>query len=202
MTKPADSITIPDAATGSEHALVTVDGKVYPVAMLSDSSGHYKHDVYIVSALAMAKSASKNYLSLYNADATLKVEIIRAIVCQEVTAAVTGLVRGYRLFRFTTVHSAGSSPTIRKTDTALAAVDADITARSNGQTVGGVEAEALGIASTYEEETGGGEGRYVLFDEVEESVPIRLNTNEGVVIQQDATGGTGVLSAKFTFRVK
>lgn len=202
MTKPADSITIPDAATGSEHALVTVDSKVYPVAMLSDSSGHYKHDVYIVSALAMAKSASKNYLSLYNADAALKVEIIRATIVQEVTAAITGLVRGYRLFRFTTVHSAGSSPTIRKTDTALAAVDADITARSNGQTVGGVEAEALGICSTYEEETGGGEGCYVLYDEVEESVPIRLNTNEGVVIQQDATGGTGVLSAKFTFRVK
>lgn len=200
MTRPADSITIPDAATGSEHALVTHASKVYPVGMLADAEGHYKHDVYVASALAMAKGASRNYLSVYNADATLKVEIALAYVVQEVTVGITGLIRGYRLFRFTTVHSAGSTPTVRKTDTSMAALDADITCRSNNQTVGGVEAEALGVCSAYEEETGGGTDRYVLWDETETGAPVRLNQNEGVVIQQDSTAGTGVLSAVIVFR--
>jgi hypothetical protein len=202
MSLAPDSITVTDQPSGVEHATVVIGSKHYPVVLVADQQGHYRHDVYVASALAMSKGISKNYLSVYNADPTLKVEIVAARVAQEITAAGTGLVRGYRLFRFTTAHSSGTALTARQLDTAAPALDADITARANGQTIGGAEAEALAVVSLNEEETGAGGAITFLFDEKQAGAPIVLNQNQGVVIQQDSTAGVGVLSAAIYFRVR
>lgn len=158
-------------------------------------------NIYVASVVASAAGASKNHLSLYNADATLKVDVLEVYITKETTAAVTGLIRGHRLFRFTTAHSAGAVVAPLQLDTAMSALDADITARS-ASTIGGAEARPLGVIGIGEEETGSGGSKSSLFNHKDYNRPITLNTNEGVVIQQDATAGTGLISAVIVFRVR
>lgn len=158
-------------------------------------------DVYVGSVLASAVAANKHHLSLYNADPAFKVDVLQVYVTKEVTAAVTGLIRGHRLFRFTTAHSAGTLVTARRLNTAMAAPDADVTVRA-GSTVGGAEAEALAVVGVGEEETAANGGRLTLFDWREANVPITLNQNEGLTVQQDATAGTGLVSVSIVFRVR
>lgn len=173
--------------------------------MLADAYGHIigSRDVYVTSGLAMAKSASKNFLTLFNADAALIVEVSLVLVVQELTAAVTGLVRGYRLFRTnSTAPSAGTSVTPVKLRSGSPALDADITSRKDGVTVT-YSGDPIGVAGVGEEETGGaGASPHVLFSEAQVGEPIILVQNEGVGIQQDATAGTGILSAIMYFRVR
>ena len=160
--------------------------------------------LYIGSVLASAAGASKNHLTIYNADATKTVEIIRVYVTREITAAVTGLIRGFRVFRFTTAHSAGLGVTPRGTNTAMGALSslsASITLMSNS-TIGGAESEPLAAVGIYEEETGGGVPQYAMCDEKELGQPVVLNQNEGLAVQQDSTAGTGTYSVFIVFRVR
>lgn len=155
--------------------------------------------VYVATALSMAKSASKNYLSLFNADANLIVDVSGVKIAQEVTAAVTGLVRGYRLFKIN-AHSAGTLVTPDKIDSADPALSANITCRKDGlaaTTVGG----ATHIASLNEDEASGGDETWLLpagFG----ARQITLRQNQGIVIQQDSTAGVGLLSAAIYFNVR
>lgn len=153
-------------------------------------------DVWTISALAMAKAASKNYLSVFNTDVSLVVSILYARVNEESAAAVVGLLRGYRLFRITG-HSVGTLVTPIAHDTRSQALPAGVTSRSNGQaaTVTGI---AIGLGSLNEDETGGGFPAE-LFSWKETSRPIVCRVNQGVVIQQDATAGVGLLSARLVF---
>jgi len=188
----------------SDQSAVTVSGPLTDAqlraASVPVSVGAPGGDVFVASALAMSKSANKHYLSVFNAHATLKVEVVRVAVWQENTAAVTGLVRGYRLFRIT-AHSAGTTVTPEKRDTSQPNLNASITARSNGQNAT-VSGGALGGSAIYEDESGGAEGRAVMFDESLCGGPVVCNTNEGVTVQQDGTVGVGALSAQVYFRVK
>lgn len=156
-------------------------------------------NIFVATVLASAAGASKNHLSIFNADATIKIDILQAYVTKEMTAAVTGLTRGHRLFRFGTVHSAGAVVTPLQLDTAMGAIDADVTVRS-GSTVSGAEAIPLGAIGVNEEETGSGGGRMQLFDWKDYNRPITLNQNQGVTIQQDSTAGTGLVSCVIVFR--
>jgi hypothetical protein len=158
-------------------------------------------NIYSATVLASAAGASKNHLSIFNADATLKVDILQVYVTKEMTAAVTGLVRGHRLFRFTTVHSAGTTPTARKLDTTMTDLDADVTVRA-ASTVTGAETEPLAAIGVGEEETATTAGRQTVFDHRETNRPITLNQNQGVTLQQDATAGTGLVSVVILFRVR
>lgn len=205
MTLPNDSILV-TPGSGATVATHLVSSKEYQVVCLADAAGQLIDDpigVFASTALAMSKSASKNYLSLFNADASLIVDVYGLWAAQEQTAAVTGLVRGYRLYRTTsTAHSGGTSNTPVKIDTTTSNLDADITVRSNGQTVT-ASGEALGATGIGEEETGaGGAARHWLWNWKIEGVPIVLRQNEGVMLQQDGTAGTGVLSAGVIFRVR
>lgn len=157
-------------------------------------------NIFVASVLAAAKAASKNYLSIYNADTTLKVDILRIILCQELTAAVTGLVRGYRAFRFTTLHTGGADIVPLKLDTGMTNLDADITVKS-ASTIGGAEAIPLAVASINEEETGAG-GTVEMFNHIHSRRPITLNQNQGLTVQQDSTAGTGILSVVIEFRMR
>jgi hypothetical protein len=201
MSQASEGFQANPDATGVSLAYVTVGSFKYPLVMPVDPRGHYKHDVYTAAAVAMAKTASKHYLSIYNADVNLKVEIAYVKITQEETAAVTGLLRGYRLFRFTTNHSGGSTPTVRVLDTTMTSLSGTITCRSNGPTVAGIETEPLGVGVMGEEDSGPYPSD-VLFDENWANQPIVLNQNQGVTIQQDATAGTGTLSAAIVFRVR
>ncbi len=158
-------------------------------------------NVYSAVIVASAAGASKNHLSIYNADASLKVDILTVYVTKETTAAVTGLIRGHRLFRFTTAHTGGTTPTVRRLDTGMSALDADVTVRA-ASTIGGAEAEPLAAVGVGEEETATTGGRLILFDHRETNRPITLNQNEGVSVQQDATAGTGLVSVGILFRVR
>jgi len=154
---------------------------------------------YIAAALAMAKGASKNYLTLFNADADLVVQVSAVKLVQELTAAVTGLARGYRLFPINS-HSGGTLVTPQKTDTLWPNLNANITARSNGVTaniVGG----AVAAESLNEEETGAAGNSVWIYRERDATEPLILRQNEGVVVQQDAVAGVGLLSALIYFRV-
>jgi hypothetical protein len=152
----------------------------------------------------MAKAASRNYLTLFNDDAALIVDVLGVWVAQELTAAVTGLCRGYRLFRSnTTTPSGGTLTTPVRLDTTSSTLDADITCRvSSGSgvtaTVSGDALSGIGIG---EEETGAaGASRIWLWNWREIGLPIVLRENEGIIVQQDGTAGTGVLSAGVIFR--
>jgi hypothetical protein len=202
VTLPNDSFLSTPDGSGTALATHLVSAKEYPVVMLADRLGQLagSEDLYVATALAMAKAANKNYLSVFNADATgVIVDILAAYVVHEVTAAVTGLVRGYRLHQITAAHSVGTLITPEKVDTASPALDADVTVRANGQTAAAVGA-ALAVASVYEEETGGGVAQFQLWPPPGVEKPIPLGQNRGVLILQDATAGTGVLSASIVFR--
>jgi hypothetical protein len=155
-------------------------------------------NLYLLQAGAQAKLANKVYASLLNADATLKVDLVRARVCQEVTAAVTGLIRGYRLRRIT-AHSVGTVASAKLLDTGSPALDADITLRVNNPTT--TATDTLGYASLGEEETGSGSECNDLFLESEVGKMV-ANQNQGFSIHQDGTAGTGVLSVMLYFRVR
>lgn len=205
MTLPNDSILV-TPGSGATVATHLVSSKEYQVVVLADAAGQLVDDplgVWVSSTVAMAKSASKNYISLFNADAAIIVDVLGVWAAQEATVAVTGLIRGYRLFRTTsTAHSAGTANTPVKVDTTTSALDSDITVRSNGQTVT-ASGEALSATGIGEEETGaGGANRHWLWNWKIEGVPIVLRQNEGVMLQQDATAGTGILSAGVIFRVR
>lgn len=203
MSSANDSVTITPGA-GATIATHLVGGKEHQAVVLVDAVGQIKDDcegVYVTTALAMAKAGSKTYLSIFNADPAIIVDVVGVWVSQEVTAAVTGLVRGYRLFRATSVHSAGTLSTPIALDTVSAALDADITIRRDGVTVSAV-GEALSSVSIYEEETGGYTGRAWLWSQSETGLTIPLRQNQGVFVQQDSTAGTGVVSAGMIFRVR
>jgi len=206
MTLPNDSILV-TPGSGATVATHLVSSKEYQALVLCDAAGHIIDDpggVYIASTLAMAKGASRNYLSLHNGDGALIVDVLGIWVAQEQTGAVTGLVRGYRLFRTNgSAHSGGTLNTPVKLDTASGALDADITVRSNNQTVTS-SGEALMGAGVSEEETGGAgaTGKIWLWNRTEMGFTLPVRPGEGVMVQQDSTAGTGVLSAGIIFRVR
>lgn len=207
MTLPNDSILV-TPGSGATVATHAVSSKEYQVVVLADAAGQLIDDpvgVFATAGLAMAKAASRNYLTLFNGDASLVVDVLGVYVSQEATAAVTGLVRGYRLFRTTsTAPTGGTLQTPAKLDTTTGALDADIAARvSSGSGVTATASgDALAAVGVGEEETGSGGGRHWLWNWKIEGAPIVLRQNEGVVVQQDATTGTGLVSAGVIFRVR
>jgi len=206
MPLPNDSIPV-TPGSGTDVATQLVGSKEYQAIVLCDAMGYLiddPTDVYIASTQAMAKGASRNYLSLHNGDGSLVVDILGLWINQEQTAAVTGLCRGYRLFRSNgTAHSGGTLNAPVKVDTASGALDSDITVRSNNQTVT-ASGEALSSAGIAEEETGGAgaTGRCWMWHRNEMGLVLPVRPGEGVLVQQDATAGTGVLSAGVIFRVR
>jgi hypothetical protein len=204
MAQANDSVIITpgSGATIATHAAAS---KEHQVVMLADANGYLLSDpegIYVASGLAMAKSASKNFLSLFVTAATgTIVDILGVWLSQEATAAVTGLIRGYRLFRITGAPTGGTVVTPTKLRTAGGAALTNVVVRKDNLTAT-PSGDALATMSTYEEETGGGIGKQWLFSHKELGQPIELVAGEGIVIQQDATAGTGVLSAGIAFRVR
>lgn len=186
-----DVTRLPSLPAGSNLVGAVGLGPAWPTGM----------NVYAVTVTASAVASLKNHLSLFNAHASLKVDVLRAYVTKEVTAAVVGLVRGFRCFRFTSVHTLGTVVSPARYDTTMGSLDAAITARV-GATVTGAEAVALSVLGLGEEETATSGGRMDLFDWRDAMYPVTLNQNEGITVQQDATVGVGLVSVGIVFRVR
>jgi len=184
-------------AIDAVHAALPIPGSTFDFsAAVPDPPPTPTSGSYVVSALAMAKSASKNYLSLLN-EGALAVDVVGVKISQELTAAVTGFVRGYRLFR-TTAHSAGSLVTPITLDTNYPNLPGTITARSNGLSAS-VVGVPVGVAALTEDEAAGSSDAWLLDPWLE---PITLRQNKGIVIQQDGAAGLGLLSAVIYFNVR
>lgn len=154
---------------------------------------------YVFPALAMAKGASKNYLTLFNGDADRVVQVAAVKLIQELSAAVVGLARGYRLLPINS-HSGGTLVTAQKLDNNFPDLSANIVSRKDGVTVNIVGAP-VGIESLNEEETGAAGKSAWLYRESDAGQPLILRQNQGIVVQQDAVAGNGLLSVLIYFRV-
>lgn len=213
MPKPNDSIAV-TAGSGTDVATHLISSKEYQAVMVADAAGYLiddPTDCFVTVGLAMAKAASRNYHFLWNGDGSLVIDVLGVWVAQELTAAVTGLCRGYRLFPVTAFDGAmttGTANTPVPLDTASSALDADIDAWISGGsgiadsslTLGSVAYSAIGVG---EEETGAaGASRMWLWNWKEIGVPIVRRPSEGLIIQQDATAGTGLISTGMIFRVR
>ena len=206
-TDTLNPASLPTSATGDYAGLQS--DNVGRLRTANTPEPDLTSDVYSVCCPAAAAGLSKNFLTLFNDDAAKKVDVLFVYIAKTTTAAVTGLIRGYALFRFTNATApvaGGEARTIRRFNTALNAIDADITARTGVLStivlVGTTEAEALAWQGLNEEETGSGGSDVPLFDWQRSGAPIVLNTDEGIVVQQDATAGTGNVCVTVFFRVR
>lgn len=189
-----DSITNMYAAT----ALIPVNGQPLDYSATVSAPPTSTYGQYAVTGLAMVKAASKNYITIYNADPALVVRVTGIVLAQESTAAIVGLTRGYRLFRVNAAPVAGGSvATPEKQDSSFPSLDADITCRINGVTATAV-GSALAVAGLAEDEN---TGATLWLLDPSRSNAIVLRQNQGIVVQQDSTAGTGVLSATAYFTV-
>jgi len=153
------------------------------------------------SALAMASAANKNYLSVFNASNTSIVEVWRVKIQLESANKPAGFHRGFRLFRFTTVHSAGTLVTPLRFNTALSAIDPAITVRANGLAAPALEATPLAIGKLDQLDNPGGDSASEIFAGSWLG-PIILNQNEGLVIQQDSNAGNSSITASIYFKTR
>jgi len=145
MALPSTSITIPDAASGSEHALETVSSKVYPVGMWADSSGHILGTLptYLYATPSSAAGANKLHADIFNATGSGKIMDVRAIwIIPDTDVAVVGAL-GIRidLYRTSAVGTGGTAAAYKSAtpdvaggnicpmDTTNAALPAGVTAR-------------------------------------------------------------------------
>jgi len=207
VTRANDSIAVTPGAGQLVATQSPGDGKEYQVIIPSRADGHLSGTLpaYYISGLAMAKSASKHYLGLVNQpNSNVMLEVSCVSIWEETTGTVTGLARGYRLFRMTSM-SAGttiSNSTIGRTDVSASDPAAPgIAASRNGLTITGLATEPIAAGAINEEEAGAGGIVTVLFDEYMTGQPILLSTGQGVTIQQDGTAGVGTFSAGMYFRI-
>lgn len=196
------AVTGPLTDTQLRAAAVPVSGTFFQATQPVSAAAAFGQDIYVCAVLDAAVTANIVILSLYNADATLKVDILRIVLFAEPAAVVTGIIRGFRAFRFTTLHSAGTVGAASKLNTAMGNLDADITIRNNGVTIGGAEAEPLAACSVAEEETGGASTQVEMFNWTQLGMPITLNTNEGIAIRRENVVSTATTSALIYFRVR
>lgn len=142
MTLPSGALRRQGDASGSDLALITIQGKDYPVVVMAGPGGHLEGSLptYTLAIPPQAVGASKLHFDLFNGSAAgvVKVRGIWVIVAQDV--AVTGLV-SVRMdwLRTSAVGTGGTAaayngsaiaPNIVPKDTSNAALPAGLTARA------------------------------------------------------------------------
>lgn len=136
MAQPNDSIAA-TAGSGTTLATHLQSSKEFETVILADASGHIltAPNLYWFTMTAFSvhvAAASTNFLDLFNADATVKVRV-RSIIhqIQPVVGGNTGTGIRWQILRTTAAGTGGTSLTAVKSDSSLAALDSDITARTN-----------------------------------------------------------------------
>lgn len=190
------SITIPDAPSGLEHALVTVAGKVHPVAMIANPDGHVYGSIPTYSAFSgsLAAAANKPFLHVFNAAGSGKVVKLRKVFIQPAAGTVNALTpQTWRVARTNSIGGTGNTAiTIQKHDPNSANVAAQITA-AHSFTAGGTQTFTYFELPIDVEETRLGVYNQAFWnilpvdgDETEDYV---IREGQGIVIQ-NVTGGT------------
>jgi hypothetical protein len=190
MAQANDSILV-TPGSGATVATELVGSKEYQAVVRADHRGHIigGRDVYAFSAVGMTTATiNKVFMTVYNADATIIAEIPLIVIAAENTAAVTGLVRGIRVYRVTSAPTGGTTLTAVKLKSASPTIDADIVGRRDGVTAT-ASGDPIAVASFSQEETGGAGGQIIVFSEQFVGEPIVLAQNEGIMVQLDGTAG-------------
>lgn len=215
MATPNDSITV-TPGTGATVATHLIGGKEYQVVMIAEEDGHIEHSGDFYKALwpSQAVGANKLYLDLFNATGTgksMRIHAVHAFVDSD--TAVTGTL-GVQLdlFKTTAVGTGGTAATANGTVSTAAtitnvnsttALPAGVTARLNptgGATVGAW----LGTRWVFTEETNAGSafaGQYGAGFLMDQAVPIVLNENSGLRINQGAVASVGNISFEILFEL-
>lgn len=214
MTASNDSILV-TPGSGATVATHLVNSKEHQVVMVADEYGSIQGaaGAYRMIVNGSAVGANKVHCDLFNADATLIVKIVSAKVIPDIDTAVTGVVSAeISLTRTTAVGTGGTAATLDNTaltgisiselDTGLAALDADITART--QTAGGATAGAiLGTRHVFMEETNAGAALAAAFgaEFINPGYPVILRQNQGIRFVQGSVASVGTLNFEVTFEV-
>lgn len=115
MSLAPDSITIPDAPTGQEHAGKVVASKFHPVVMLADDSGHLQQTVptYTWWVPPAVTGANKLFADIFNPAASAKIIEVRGLwAIPKSDVAVTGIIAiEIGLYRTSTAGTGGTAYT-------------------------------------------------------------------------------------------
>lgn len=201
------SVTIPDAVSGLEHALVTVGGKVHPLAMVANPDGHILGSIPTYSAWSgvLAAAANKPYLHIFNASGSGKVVKVRKLFIQPQAGVANALApQTWRVARTTAVGTTGNTAiTILAHDGNSPAVPAQITA-AHSYTGGGTQLFTFFELPIDVEETRLGvyfQAFYnILPTDGDETQDYTLQTGQGLVLQ-NVTGGAFSYSALAVFSI-
>jgi len=186
-------IQLPPDSTGKKvRAIYRSDLGVYEEVQLSKDI-ETENPIYVASVNASAVAASKHHLTLWNGS-TQRIRVLEIIVSMHETAAVTGFIMQYLVYRASAV-SGGTALTIDKFDPDDPALPSGISA-STGATVT-VTGVPLVIFALNPEETGS--GCYIDFKPPK---PIIVKPSTGLTIQQYATAGAGLFNAVIYFSVE
>lgn len=167
----------------------------------------YEEASFMVLASDVVLGNNKSLLSLYNADATLKVKLQEVWLLNTRTSAVTGVVATFELRKFTTAHSAGTVLTPVASDS-TDSLDADITART-GATIAGEQAIYLRRLWSTDDWGSGSldtEGYQVgvqnsrpFWEQRPNVRPLVLNQNQGVHVKCATNTTAGVFDVMMLF---
>jgi uncharacterized membrane protein YwzB len=149
--------------------------------------------IYVVAVSASSVAASKHHLAIWNGS-TYRLRVLEIIVGMHSTAAVTGYIMQFLVYRASAV-SGGTALTIGMLDPDDPALPAGITA-ATGATVT-VTGPPLAIFTLNPEETGA-----FSWIDFRPPKPIVVKPSTGLTIQQYATAGVGLFNAVVYFSVE
>jgi hypothetical protein len=199
-----DSTGFPDRAPGTdiiEHAGKIIGGKFYSSYIESDPDGHLidSRPEYFVYFTPVTNAVNREVAELFNASATVIVRV-RGLWILPTSTLITGAQMGYDVNKITSVGSTGSTVvTIRKTDSAIATIDAGVTARF-GATAGAALDHLFWGHYHWNDETVIGSGLPAMINQLPTGVggrvvEIVLRQNQGLQVKQTigTVGLTGAL---------
>jgi hypothetical protein len=204
MSLPPDSVGFTDVAPGAgvvEHAGKIISSKFFSAYIGADPDGHMidSRPEYFVYFTAVTNAANREVAELFNASATVIVRV-RGIWILPTATGVTGAQQQYDINKISAVGTTGSTVmTIRRLDSNMAAIDANVTARF-GSTAGATLDHLFFPHYHWNEETSVGTGLPALINQLPTGVGTRvvelvLRQNQGVQVKQivGAVGLTGAL---------
>lgn len=153
----------------------------------------------------VAPAASKHMLTLFNGSGSggvVKVHALRAYLLQ--TAAVTGVVLRWDVLKCST-SSAGTALTVEKWDSGAAALNANITGRTNGTVTSGNRLSGMIVSG--EEHTTAlpqrlAEGVDLMPFNLVKSNPFTLREGEGITVQNVTSSTVGTFGVLCVFSVE
>ena len=157
------------------------------------------YPTYSAAIAGSAVAANKHHLVIFNGSTSI-LRILKIFLFPELTAAVTGYIMGYRLWRTTSAGAGGTAITVNKMDTTDPNLPAGVTIWTNPTTAPTLST-LISVASVNPEETGAAGFPSILYQWMPWEKPLTLRQNQGITVQQYATAGVGLLNVLAVFQV-